>query len=163
MLTILALYSLGATLIIPLVVFHAHQSKRRWLLAKVENAVLSDRYIEVTENHITDWDVDFYLDRQGVSHKWKRISRSHLEDVRGNVKYKDILQTDMCERCGLIRRTWVHGLGAMSYNHLAGYFRGETKFSGTEQTIRCLTPPNIRVLPQEHRPRLQLVGGNLSM
>ena len=159
MLSFLAIYSLGITAIVPLILIYGVKAKKSLKIARVENAALSDRYLEVVEDRITDWDVDFYLDRQGVTHKWRRVSRSHIEDVHDRVKYKDTLQTDLCDRCGLVRRTWVHGLGAISFSNLAGYFRGSQKIHGlfvSEQSLRCIPAPNVRVLAS--KPDQKLLG-----
>lgn len=157
MLTLLAIYAAGVTLLLPLVARKAAQYKQAALTAHSENALLSDRLIESTEEQITDWDIDYYLERTGVKHSWRKSARSHIEGKLNSIKYKDTLQTHVCDRCGLIRRSWVHGIGREQYPELAGYFRGERKVDqtwGSENNIRCLPLPSDRPLPPGQQRKL---------
>lgn len=156
MLTLLAIYAVGVTLLVPLVARKGVQYKRQMLLAKSENAVLSDRLIASTEQQISDWDIDYYLERTGVKHTWVKTAKSHIEGTLERTKYKDTLQTHVCERCGLIKRTWVHGVGRAQYPELAGYFRGERQIHHwvSEQNLRCLPAPDHRPLPPGFQPKL---------
>jgi len=140
MLTFLAIYATGATLLIPLLLRQSVIYKKSMLEAHAKNEVLSERLIESTDGLISDDDITLYLEHYGIKHLWKQQAKSRIEWTKNRFKYSDTLRTDACERCGLIRRTWVHGLGQSKHRDLAGYYRGASKIILTnESNMGCLS------------------------
>ena len=112
--------------------------KKEFLVYKSENNQLHSRLYEAVAGEITDIDIDAFLKHNNMLHEWNHKANAKKSWLTSS----DTLRTDVCRRCGLMRRYWVFGFGPSSYE---GIFRNGIQIYIDANQEPCYNPQLLEV------------------
>lgn len=107
--------------------------------AQEENLKLSMQILDTATANITPDQIMQFIKANSTkfAHSWQHLSSATYKDL-GPKKYHDVVISESCKCCGMIRRKWRDGDGGKYMKGYEGVFLGNKKIEDEFRQIVCI-------------------------
>lgn len=107
--------------------------------AQEENLKLSMQMLDTATANITSDQIMQFIKANSTkfAHNWQSLSNATYRDL-GPKKFSDVVMSESCKCCGMVRRKWRDGDGGKYMKGYEGVFLGNKKIEDEFRQIVCI-------------------------